>query len=46
LKNFNALRQAGREHPIEKVGAELRALMPFISGGRERLEDISGGKAE
>ena len=43
LKNFNALRQAGIDHPIEKVGAELRAMMPFISGGRERIEDVSGG---
>ncbi len=40
---FNALRSAAREHPIEKVGAELRALMPFIAGGRERFEDVSGG---
>ncbi len=40
---FNELRAAGREHPIEKVGAELRAMMPFVSGGRKRLEDVSGG---
>jgi ketol-acid reductoisomerase len=40
---FNELRAAGREHPIEKVGKELRAMMPFVSAGRERLEDISGG---
>jgi ketol-acid reductoisomerase len=37
------LQAAGREHQIEKVGAELRALMPFIAQGRERLEDVSGG---
>ncbi len=40
---FNELRAAGREHPIEKVGAELRAMMPFVSGDRKRLEDVSGG---
>jgi ketol-acid reductoisomerase len=40
---FAALRAAGREHQIEKVGAELRAMMPFISAGRARLEDVSGG---
>ncbi|HVB07183.1 MAG TPA: ketol-acid reductoisomerase [Acidimicrobiales bacterium] len=40
---FNALRQAAQVHPIEKVGGELRALMPFIAGGRERFEDVSGG---
>jgi len=41
--NFSALRQAGRDHPIEKVSAELRALMPWISAGRQRDEDASGG---
>jgi ketol-acid reductoisomerase len=40
---FHELRKKGREHPIEKVGAELRAMMPFVSGGRQRLEDVSGG---
>ncbi|MHB8456517.1 MAG: ketol-acid reductoisomerase [Acidimicrobiales bacterium] len=40
---FTALRDAGRAHPIEKVGAELRAMMPFVSAGRQRLEDVSGG---
>ena len=40
---FNELREAGRTHQIEKVGAELRAMMPFVSAGRERLEDVSGG---
>jgi ketol-acid reductoisomerase len=40
---FNELRAAGREHPIEQVGAELRAMMPFVSEGRQRLEDVSGG---
>jgi ketol-acid reductoisomerase len=28
--NFYARRQQESEHPIEKVGAELRAMMPFI----------------
>ena len=40
---FNELREAGKRHPIEKVGAELRAMMPFISAGRERPQDVSGG---
>ena len=42
-KNFEALRAAGAAHPIEKVGAELRAMMPFISAGKQRVQDISGG---
>ncbi|MDQ1539532.1 MAG: ketol-acid reductoisomerase, partial [Actinomycetota bacterium] len=31
--NFNQLRQAGWQHPIEKVGEQLRGMMPFIAGG-------------
>jgi ketol-acid reductoisomerase len=40
---FQELRAAGAAHPIEKVGAELRAMMPFISAGRQRVQDVSGG---
>ncbi|MDA8039418.1 MAG: ketol-acid reductoisomerase [Actinomycetota bacterium] len=40
---FNALREAGRTHPIEQVGERLRAMMPFVAAGRQRLEDVSGG---
>ena len=29
-KNFNALREAARTHQIEQVGAELRAMMPWL----------------
>jgi len=43
LPNYRALQEKGREHPIEKIGKELRAMMPFISRGKERLEDVSGG---
>jgi len=40
---FQELRAAGKAHPIEKIGAELRAMMPFISAGKQRVEDVSGG---
>ncbi len=41
---FNELRRKGQEHPIEKVGAELRAMMPFIAAaGGARPQDVSGG---
>ena len=40
---FNSLRKAGREHPIEKVGAELRAMMPWIAAGKTKVADASGG---
>jgi ketol-acid reductoisomerase len=40
---FNELRAKGQEHPIEKVGQELRAMMPWISAGKARPQDVSGG---
>ena len=42
-KNFNALRNAGAAHPIEKTGKELRAMMPWISAGRKSVAETSGG---
>jgi ketol-acid reductoisomerase len=32
--NFLAMRQAAQDHPIEKVGAELRAMMPWLKKGK------------
>ena len=40
---FNGLRQAGAEHPIETVGAELRKMMPFLGAGKQKVSDVSGG---
>ncbi len=40
---YTALRQKGLEHPIEQVGAELRAMMPFVTAGKQRVQDVSGG---
>lgn len=40
---FEELRRAGREQPIEKIGEELRGMMPFIAAGRQRVQDVSGG---
>jgi ketol-acid reductoisomerase len=40
---FNALRQQGKDHPIEQVGGELRAMMPWISAGKQKVADASGG---
>ena len=33
-KNLEALRKKGREHQIETVGAELRAMMPWIKANK------------
>ncbi len=42
--NFTRLEQAGHDHPIEKVGAELRSMMPWISQGKTSVRDTSGGQ--
>ena len=34
---FNALTRRGEQHPVEKIGARLRAMMPWLS--KERLVD-------
>ncbi|MCK7510523.1 MAG: hypothetical protein MZV70_45025 [Desulfobacterales bacterium] len=31
---FNALTKRGEEHPIEDVGARLRAMMPWLKKGK------------
>jgi ketol-acid reductoisomerase len=43
LPNYKRLQREEAEHPIEKVGAQLRAMMPFLSSGGGRLEEVSGG---
>jgi ketol-acid reductoisomerase len=40
---YKALQAKGAEHQIEKVGEQLRAMMPWISAGKQRVQDISGG---
>ena len=42
--NFHALEAAGHEHPIEKVGSELRDMMPWISEGKQSVQSASGGQ--
>jgi ketol-acid reductoisomerase len=40
---FNELRAAGKQHPVEQVGAQLRGMMPWISAGKQKVADASGG---
>jgi len=40
---YKKLQDEGAAHPIETVGAELRGMMPWISAGKQRVQDISGG---
>ena len=42
-KNFTALREQGKTHPIEQTGAELRSMMPWISAGKQKVSEVSGG---
>ena len=41
--NFQKLRDAGKAHQIESVGKELRGMMPWISAGKQSVEEASGG---
>ncbi|MBM3799482.1 MAG: ketol-acid reductoisomerase [Actinobacteria bacterium] len=40
---FNELRKAGQEHQIEAVGKNLRSMMPWISAGKQKVAEASGG---
>ncbi len=43
-ENFLRLEAAGHDMAVEKVGKELRAMMPWISAGKESVKDTSGGQ--
>jgi ketol-acid reductoisomerase len=40
---FNELRKAGSDHQIEEVGKRLRSMMPWISAGKQKVSEASGG---
>ena len=46
LANYKRLVEEGKEHPIEAVGAELRAMMPWITAGKQDVTEASGGLVE
>jgi ketol-acid reductoisomerase len=41
--NFHRLVKEGEAHQIEQVGKELRGMMPWISAGKAKVADVSGG---
>ncbi|MFZ4515267.1 MAG: ketol-acid reductoisomerase [Acidimicrobiia bacterium] len=41
--NFENYRKKTGDHPIEAVGARLRSMMPWISAGKQKVQDASGG---
>lgn len=42
--NFSKMRTDGASHPIEAVGKELRAMMPWITAGKADIRSASGGQ--
>jgi ketol-acid reductoisomerase len=42
-EKFNSLRKAGQDHQIEEVGKRLRSMMPWISAGKQKVSEASGG---
>ena len=41
--NYHRMQDEGKQHPIEEVGAQLRSMMPFITAGKQKVADASGG---
>ncbi|MFC7371281.1 ketol-acid reductoisomerase [Fictibacillus iocasae] len=39
---FNTVNEIEKRHPIEAVGKELRAMMPFVKPARKEKEAVSG----
>jgi ketol-acid reductoisomerase len=40
---FHQLLDEGAQHQIETVGKDLRGMMPWISAGKQKVADVSGG---
>jgi ketol-acid reductoisomerase len=40
---FKDLQESGKQHQIEEVGARLRAMMPWLGAGKQKVADVSGG---
>jgi ketol-acid reductoisomerase len=40
---FHKLLEEGAKHQVEEVGAKLRGMMPWISAGKQKVADVSGG---
>ena len=44
--NFERARQADKDHEIERVGAELRAMMPWSEEGKKRESGAGALRAD
>ena len=43
---YRELREVGKKHPIEDIGKKLRAMMPFVSAGKQKVSEVSGGDTD
>ena len=43
---YRELRDSGKKHPIEDIGKKLRGMMPFVSSGKQKVSEISGGDTD
>ena len=43
---YRELRDAGKRHPIEEIGKKLRGMMPFVSAGKQKVSEVSGGDTD
>ncbi|MEI6710682.1 MAG: ketol-acid reductoisomerase [Actinomycetota bacterium] len=43
---YRELRDAGKKHPIEDIGKKLREMMPFVSAGKQKVSETSGGDTD
>ena len=43
---YRELREVGKKHPIEDIGKKLRAMMPFVSAGKQKVSEASGGAVD
>ncbi|MDA2958692.1 MAG: ketol-acid reductoisomerase [Actinomycetota bacterium] len=41
--NYHRMQDEGKQHPIEVVGGRLRSMMPWISAGKQKVAEASGG---
>ena len=43
---YREMREVGKKHPIEDIGKKLRAMMPFVSAGKQKVSEVSGGDTD
>jgi len=41
--NYHRMQDEGKQHPIEVVGGRLRSMRPWISAGKQKVAEASGG---